>query len=63
MSAAIFGAWTVHDFGSPEKDENGNIIEDEFSSLPVVQQYLKRMWKSLTYYQKVCIFRIRIIIV
>ena len=47
------GGYVVYDFGTPEKDPDGNIIEDEFSNLPVVQQYVKRMWNSLTYYQKV----------
>lgn len=45
--------WAVYNFGSPECDPEGNIIEDEFSKLPIVQQYLQRMWKSMTYYQKV----------
>lgn len=59
LSFAIFGAsagmlafWAVYNFGSPECDPEGNIIEDEFSKLPIVQQYLQRMWKSMTYYQK-----------
>lgn len=43
----------VYDLGSPEKDAEGKVIEDEFSKLPTVQQYVRRMWKSLTYYQKV----------
>lgn len=43
----------IYDFGSPEKDPEGNVIEDEFSVLPLPQQYLKRMWRSMTYYQKV----------
>lgn len=51
-SSAILVAWAVYDFGSPEHDENGKIIEDEFSQMPLVQQYIKRMWKSMTYYQK-----------
>lgn len=41
------------DLGAPEQDINGQIVEDEFSKLPLPQQYLKRMWKSLTYYQKI----------
>lgn len=45
--------WTVYDLGSPERDIEGNIIEDEFSKLPLPQQYLKRVWKSLAYYQKI----------
>lgn len=42
----------IYDLGTPEQDADGNPIEDEFSRLPTVQQYVKRMWKSLTYYQK-----------
>lgn len=38
--------------GSPKIDENGQIIEDEFSSLPPVQQFTSRMWRELNYYQK-----------
>ncbi|XP_013111725.2 mitochondrial import inner membrane translocase subunit TIM50-C [Stomoxys calcitrans] len=44
--------WSVYEFGKPEVDPEGNIIEDEFSNSPVVQQYLQRMWKSMNYYQK-----------
>lgn len=39
--------------GAPERDIDGQIIEDEFSKLPLPQQYIKRMWKSMTYYQKI----------
>lgn len=53
VSATFMGGWMIYDLGSPETDPNGNIIIDEFSELPAVRQYLKRMWKSLTYYQKV----------
>lgn len=53
VSATFMGGWMVYDLGSPETDANGNFIKDEFSDLPTVKQYLKRMWKSLTYYQKV----------
>lgn len=42
----------IYDLGSPEKDAEGNVIEDEFSQLPLPQQYIKRMWRSMTYYQK-----------
>ncbi|XP_055381262.1 mitochondrial import inner membrane translocase subunit TIM50-C-like [Condylostylus longicornis] len=44
--------WTIYEFGRPEVDASGKEIEDEFSKEPIIQQYLKRMWKSLTYYQK-----------
>lgn len=55
----VFGAgiggslvWAVYEFGSPELDGEGNVIEDEFSKLSPMPQYFGRMWKSLTYYQK-----------
>lgn len=46
------GVWSIYNLGAPMVDENGKEIEDEFSNLPAVQQYLKRMWKSMYYYQK-----------
>lgn len=56
---AIFGGstaalvfWAVYEFGKPEVDADGQIIEDEFSKNPLVQQYLQRLWKSVNYYQK-----------
>lgn len=55
----VFGAgvggslfWAVYEFGSPELDAEGKEIEDEFSKLSFMPQYFGRMWKSLTYYQK-----------
>ncbi|XP_055843455.1 mitochondrial import inner membrane translocase subunit TIM50-C-like [Episyrphus balteatus] len=51
-SAIAMGVWGVYEFGKPEIDMEGNVIEDEFSKEPAVQQYLKRMWKSMNYYQK-----------
>lgn len=44
--------WAVYEFGSPELDGDGNVVEDEFSKLSFMPQYFGRMWKSLTYYQK-----------
>lgn len=44
--------WGIYEFGKPEVDADGHIIEDEFSKSPIVQQYLQRMWKSINYYQK-----------
>lgn len=56
---AVFGAsgialitWGVYEFGKPEIDADGQVIEDEFSKEPLIPQYLQRMWKSLNYYQK-----------
>lgn len=59
LGFAVFGGsgialaiWAVYEFGKPEVDAEGQIIEDEFSKNPAVQQYLQRMWKSMNYYQK-----------
>ncbi|XP_067642391.1 mitochondrial import inner membrane translocase subunit TIM50-C-like [Eurosta solidaginis] len=56
---AVFGGsgialvvWAVYEFGKPEVDAEGQVIEDEFSKSPTVQQYIQRMWKSMNYYQK-----------
>lgn len=52
-SASVMAVWSVIDFGAPETDAEGKEIEDEFSHLPIVEQYFRRMWKSMTYYQKI----------
>uniref|UniRef100_U5EVH6 Mitochondrial import inner membrane translocase subunit TIM50 n=1 Tax=Corethrella appendiculata TaxID=1370023 RepID=U5EVH6_9DIPT len=52
VSVSTFVVWTIYEFGQPDLDENGIPIEDEFSKLPTVQQFIKRTWKSMTYYQK-----------
>ncbi|XP_075219213.1 mitochondrial import inner membrane translocase subunit TIM50-C-like isoform X2 [Lycorma delicatula] len=48
----IFGSYLVFALGSPPLDENGNPIEDEFSSLPAPIQFMKRMLRELQYYNK-----------
>ncbi|XP_055602087.1 mitochondrial import inner membrane translocase subunit TIM50-C-like [Uranotaenia lowii] len=59
LGFVVFGAsmtalsvYIVYIFGAPDRDHEGNIIEDEFIHLPTFQQYFKRLWKSMTYYQK-----------
>ncbi|KAJ6635307.1 Mitochondrial import inner membrane translocase subunit TIM50-C [Pseudolycoriella hygida] len=52
VSASMLCGWIIYDLGSPEKDENGMEIEDEFSKMSIIPQYFKRMWRSMTYYQK-----------
>ncbi|ALC48919.1 ttm3 [Drosophila busckii] len=59
LGFAIFGGggiatlfWGIYEFGKPEVDAEGQVIEDEFTNKPMVQQYVQRMWKSLHYYQK-----------
>ncbi|XP_075234117.1 mitochondrial import inner membrane translocase subunit TIM50-C-like [Lycorma delicatula] len=39
-------------FGSPKKDDEGNLIEDEFTSLPLPSQFFKRMLREIDYYNK-----------
>ncbi|KAK6644091.1 Mitochondrial import inner membrane translocase subunit TIM50-C [Polyplax serrata] len=51
-SFGLLGGYMIYQLGSPKVDENGQIIEDEFSSLPPVQQFTSRMWRELNYYQK-----------
>ncbi|XP_068150982.1 mitochondrial import inner membrane translocase subunit TIM50-C-like [Drosophila tropicalis] len=45
--------WGIYVFGGPQLDDNGQIIEDEFSGNPLVQQYVQRLWKCLEYYRKI----------
>ncbi|XP_041763911.1 mitochondrial import inner membrane translocase subunit TIM50-C-like [Anopheles merus] len=52
FSVSAFCVYTVWVFGAPDRDAEGNIIIDEFMELPTFQQYFRRMWKSMTYYQK-----------
>jgi hypothetical protein len=40
--------------GKPKRDENGNIVEDQFSQMPLIQQFFSRMWKEVDYYKRVC---------
>lgn len=40
-------------WGAPERDSEGNIIEDEFSSKPIALQYLLRSWNAVMNYSKV----------
>lgn len=47
------GGCLIYEMGAPKLGENGEIIEDEFTHLPSFQQYIKRMWKEMTFYQKV----------
>lgn len=52
VSGIALAIWAVYEFGKPEVDAEGQVIEDEFSKSPVIQQYIQRMWKSMNYYQK-----------
>ncbi|XP_049281396.1 mitochondrial import inner membrane translocase subunit TIM50-C-like [Anopheles funestus] len=52
FSVSAFCVYMVWVFGAPDHDAEGNLIMDEFMELPTFQQYFRRMWKSMTYYQK-----------
>lgn len=49
----VMGGCLIVEMGAPRRGDDGQIIEDEFSALPTVLQYLKRTWKELTFYEKV----------
>lgn len=53
ISLSVMGSITVYELARPMVDENGNIIEDEFSSLPYFLQMWKRLTRELNYYKKV----------
>ncbi|XP_059477643.1 mitochondrial import inner membrane translocase subunit TIM50-C-like [Neocloeon triangulifer] len=46
------GIWVLVECGAPLKDPDGNDIEDEYSGMPVVQQYIARSWRELVSYRK-----------
>lgn len=48
LSGYIIGTW-----GAPEKDEDGNVIEDQFSSKPLALQYILRSWNAIMNYSQV----------
>lgn len=52
VSGVGFGIWTIYELGQPEKDADGNFVEDEFSNLPTFEQYKNRILASFNYYQK-----------
>ena len=39
--------------GSPDRDESDKVIEDEFSDMPVIQQWCLRFYRKIRYYEKV----------
>ncbi|CAG0882049.1 unnamed protein product [Darwinula stevensoni] len=51
LGAGVSGFLLVT-WGAPHKDEDGNDIEDEFSHLPTIKQYLKRTWREVKVYNK-----------
>lgn len=56
VSLGALGGMFIYDISRPVYDENGDLVEDEFSHLPFFQQIWKRLYRELTYYKKVCQF-------
>ncbi|KAF4520918.1 hypothetical protein B566_EDAN008893 [Ephemera danica] len=52
VTFSALGVWVLVESGSPPTDPDGEAIEDEFSHLPIVQQYLTRCWSTLKTYNK-----------
>ncbi|XP_065338110.1 mitochondrial import inner membrane translocase subunit TIM50-C-like [Cloeon dipterum] len=52
VSFTSLGMWLLVECGAPLKDPDGNDLEDEFSQMPIVQQYVARSWKELVTYRK-----------
>ncbi|KAM3960457.1 mitochondrial import inner membrane translocase subunit TIM50-C-like [Aphomia sociella] len=48
----VMGGCLVVEMGAPRRGDDGQIIQDEFSNMPIAMQYLKRTWKELTFYEK-----------
>ena len=52
-SMVSIGIYLLIELGKPKRDENGDIIHDQFSDMPVWKQYIKRTLSELNYYEKV----------
>lgn len=53
VSMGAMGSYLVYEMAKPKYDEEGNMIEDEFTNLPYPEQLFKRMLSELNYYKKV----------
>ncbi|GIX77516.1 mitochondrial import inner membrane translocase subunit TIM50-C [Caerostris extrusa] len=42
----------IYEWGAPHLDEEGNIIEDEYTHMPIIKAYLCRTYKEMLYYNK-----------
>lgn len=51
LTGYIVGTW-----GAPQKDEEGNVIEDQFSSKPLAIQYILRSWNAIMNYSQVSVY-------
>jgi len=49
---ALGGGNLILQFGPPPTDEEGNVVEDRFSDLPIVEQYFKRAYTEMKVWNK-----------
>lgn len=55
-STVLGGSFFIYELVKPQYDENGKLIEDEYSNLPFFQKTWMRLCRELTYYKKVKLF-------
>lgn len=56
VSIGLTGSYIIYELSRSNYDEHGNLIEDEYSHLPYLQQIWKRFRREFTYYKRVIIF-------
>ncbi|XP_016975862.1 mitochondrial import inner membrane translocase subunit TIM50-B [Drosophila rhopaloa] len=52
IGGLLFSSWAIYYFGKPALDKQGKEVKDEFSQLPLTQQYTARTWKSVNHFQR-----------
>nr|XP_022915130.1 mitochondrial import inner membrane translocase subunit TIM50-C-like [Onthophagus taurus] len=52
VSLTCGGFYLITELGSPKYDDNGELIVDQFTELPVVKQYILRTLSELDYYSQ-----------
>lgn len=55
LTMTIGGGFVLFELGKPRRDEEGNLVTDEFSDLPTFQQIVYRTLKELNYYKRVSV--------
>lgn len=55
LTMTVGGGFVLFELGRPHRDDEGDLITDEFSDLPMVQQVVYRTLKELNYYNKVSV--------
>ncbi|XP_012256781.1 mitochondrial import inner membrane translocase subunit TIM50-C-like [Athalia rosae] len=52
ISMSVMGSFLIYELARPNFDEQGNVVEDEFSNLPYFEQLYKRLRRELNYYKR-----------